>query len=47
MFYYLGKDWPFLGGAVVMAAVMLLSLRTIRLSRRRRRTESRGEADAR
>lgn len=47
MFYYLGKDWPFLGGAVVMAAVMVLSLRTIRLSRRRRRTESRGEADAR
>jgi DHA1 family tetracycline resistance protein-like MFS transporter len=37
MFYYLGKDWPFLGGAVVMAAVMLLSLRTIRLSRRSRR----------
>jgi len=36
MFYYLGKDWPFLGGAVVMAAVMLLSLRTIRLSRRSR-----------
>ena len=47
MFYYLGKDSPFLGGAVVMAAVMLLSLRTMRLSRRRRRTESRGEADAR
>ena len=37
MFHYLGKDWPFLGGAVVMAAVMLLSLRTIRLSRRSRR----------
>jgi DHA1 family tetracycline resistance protein-like MFS transporter len=37
MFYYLGKDSPFLGGAVVMAAVMVLSLRTIRLSRRSRR----------
>jgi DHA1 family tetracycline resistance protein-like MFS transporter len=45
MFYYIGKDWPFLGGAVVMAAVMLLSLRTIRLSRRHPREEAAGEVD--
>ena len=37
MFHFLGKDWPFLGGAVVMAAVVLLSLRTLSLSRRSRR----------
>ena len=45
MFYYIGKDWPFLGGAVIMAGVMVLSLRTIRLSRRHPREEAAGEVD--
>ena len=44
MFHYIGMDWPFLGGAVVMAAVMLLSLRTIRLGRRHPRADDPGSA---
>ncbi|MGF1640456.1 MAG: MFS transporter [Rhodospirillales bacterium] len=44
MFHYVGMDWPFLGGALVMAAVMVLSLRTIHFDRRSRRTEPDGEA---
>ena len=31
LFYYIGKDWPFLGGTLVMAAVVALSLWSLRL----------------
>ena len=31
LFYFIGKDWPFLGGTMVMAAVIGLSLWSLRL----------------
>ncbi len=31
LFYYIGKDWPFLGGTLVMAAVVALSFWSLRL----------------
>lgn len=31
LFYYIGKDWPFLGGTLVMAAVVALSFWSLRM----------------
>lgn len=31
LFYFIGKDWPFLGGTIVMALVVLLSLYSLRM----------------
>ncbi len=39
LFYYIGKDWPFLGGTLVMAAVVALSFWSLRLVARGPRTD--------
>jgi DHA1 family tetracycline resistance protein-like MFS transporter len=39
LFYYIGKDWPFLGGTLVMAAVVALSLWSLRMVARGPRTD--------
>ena len=31
IFYYVGKDWPFFGGTIIMAAVVLLSIVSLRM----------------
>jgi len=31
MFYYIGKDWPFFGGTIIMVAVVLLSIVSLRM----------------
>ncbi len=43
LFYFIGKDWPFLGGAMVMAAVIGLSLWSLKLVARDLRAKQPGD----
>jgi DHA1 family tetracycline resistance protein-like MFS transporter len=44
LFYFIGKDWPFLGGTLVMAAVIGLSLWSLRLVARDLRAKQPGDS---
>ena len=45
LFHYLGKEWPFIGGALVMAAVILLSIWSIETIRSGSPKSSKNDAD--
>jgi DHA1 family tetracycline resistance protein-like MFS transporter len=46
LFHFLGKEWPFIGGALMMTAVILLGLRSVKAIRAGSPTRSKTDADS-